>query len=206
MLGTAGKLAGKAAAAGTSIAMTGKGLYDFFSDDKMRDTGVGGLMESLGGTGMKILDFATFGLTKKLTEMANITIPGMDTDDIADARAIFHSSGRDPDNSRMPIRTDNYQLISDILNNQQAYPDHIVAAAKKVNPEDIKPVELALGGIVTKATNAIVGEAGSEAVIPLREFYAKMDELINVVRQGGDVYMDGNKVGESLMLASTKLS
>jgi len=177
-----------------------------FSSDKMRSTGVGGFMESLGGTGMKILDFATFGLTKKLTEMANITIPGMDTDDIADARAIFHSSGRDPDNSRMPIRTDNYQLISDILNNQQAYPDHIVAAAKKVNPEDIKPVELALGGIVTKATNAIVGEAGSEAVIPLREFYAKMDELINVVKQGGDVYIDGNRVGESLMLASTKLS
>ena len=69
-----------------------------------------------------------------------------------------------------------------------------------------QPTPMATGGIVTQPINAIVGEAGSEAVIPLREFYAKMDELINVVRQGGDVYMDGNKVGESLMLASTKLS
>ena len=68
------------------------------------------------------------------------------------------------------------------------------------------PPKLAAGGIVTQATTAVVGEAGPEAVIPLREFYAKMDELINVVKQGGDVYIDGNKAGQSLMLASTKLS
>lgn len=68
------------------------------------------------------------------------------------------------------------------------------------------PPQLATGGIVTKPTKAIVGEAGPEAVIPLREFYAKMDELINVVKQGGDVYIDGNKAGQSLMLASSKLS
>ena len=81
----------------------------------------------------------------------------------------------------------------------------IMARDAKLMGSD-EPTAMATGGIVTQPINAIVGEAGSEAVIPLREFYAKMDELINVVRQGGDVYMDGNKVGESLMLASTKLS
>ena len=74
------------------------------------------------------------------------------------------------------------------------------------SPINQQPTPMATGGIVTKPTNALVGEAGSEAVIPLREFYAKMDELINVVKQGGDVYMDGNKVGQSMVLASTKLS
>ena len=64
---------------------------------------------------------------------------------------------------------------------------------------------LAIGGIVTKPTRALVGEAGPEAVIPLREFYAKMDELINVVKEGGDVVMDGRKVGSTLQLASYKL-
>lgn len=64
---------------------------------------------------------------------------------------------------------------------------------------------MAAGGIVTKPTRALVGEAGAEAVIPLREFYAKMDELINVVKDGGDVIMDGRKVGTTLQLASYKL-
>ena len=84
--------------------------------------------------------------------------------------------------------------------------------AAKEDDKSIKPAEapapkmMATGGIVSEATNAIVGEAGPEAVVPLREFYAKMDELINVVKQGGDVYMDGNKVGQSLVLASTRTS
>ena len=64
---------------------------------------------------------------------------------------------------------------------------------------------MATGGIVTKPTRALVGEAGAEAVIPLREFYAKMDELINVVSQGGDVMLDGVKVGNTLSLSSYKL-
>lgn len=68
------------------------------------------------------------------------------------------------------------------------------------------PKMMATGGIVSQPTNAIVGEAGPEAVVPLREFYAKMDELINVVKQGGNIYMDGNKVGQSLVLASTRTS
>jgi hypothetical protein len=57
---------------------------------------------------------------------------------------------------------------------------------------------MAAGGIVTGPTNALVGEAGAEAVVPLKEFYAKIDELISAVRQGGNVYLDGTVVSTKL--------
>jgi hypothetical protein len=57
---------------------------------------------------------------------------------------------------------------------------------------------MAAGGIVTGPTNALVGEAGAEAVVPLKEFYAKIDELISAVRQGGNVYLDGAVVSTKL--------
>ena len=72
-------------------------------------------------------------------------------------------------------------------------------------PESGEITELATGGIVTGPTNAIVGEAGPEAVIPLREFYAKFDQLIDAVNKGGNVYLDGNKVGYSLALQSSQM-
>jgi hypothetical protein len=64
--------------------------------------------------------------------------------------------------------------------------------------------QLAIGGIVTKPTRALVGEAGAEAVVPLDKFYAKLDELINVVKSGGHVYLDGNKVGTAMSLSTFK--
>ena len=81
--------------------------------------------------------------------------------------------------------------------------------------------KLAKGGIITdEINNATIGEAGAEAVVPLNEFYAKLDamaaagkeqvkklEMINsTIMQGGDVYIDGNKAGQALVLASTKMS
>jgi hypothetical protein len=66
---------------------------------------------------------------------------------------------------------------------------------------------MAAGGIVTGPTNALVGEAGAEAVVPLKEFYAKIDELISAVRQGGNVYLDGTMVSTKLqspMAVSTR--
>jgi hypothetical protein len=133
-LGTVSKLAAPA----TALAMTGKGLYDSLADERLRDTGVGGFFEQLGGTGMHILDTATFGATKWLGNKAGISIPGMDTDDVAAARAIFHQSGRDPDNSRTPMGLDNKQLIQDILANPSAYPEGIVEQAQNVNVEEIE--------------------------------------------------------------------
>ena len=66
---------------------------------------------------------------------------------------------------------------------------------------------MAAGGIVTGPTNALVGEAGAEAVVPLKEFYAKIDELISAVKQGGNVYLDGAMVSTKLqspMAVSTR--
>lgn len=59
---------------------------------------------------------------------------------------------------------------------------------------------MAKGGIATGPTKALVGEAGPEAVIPLREFYAKMDELIQAVKQGQNIYIGPNKLNESIGL------
>jgi len=195
-----GGVAGKVIAPATSVAMTLGGLYDFFSEDKLRDTGVGGFFESLGGTGMHLLDTLTFGGTKLITNATGISIPGMDTDDVASARAIFHDSGRDPDDSRFPISTDNKQLIEDILKNPSAYPEGIVQQAQGVNI-----TELAVGGMVTRPTRALIGEAGPEAVVPLDKFYAKLDELIMAVKSGGNVYLDGTRVGTAMNVSTYKV-
>ena len=64
--------------------------------------------------------------------------------------------------------------------------------------DDGKVKAMAEGGIVTGPTRALVGEAGSEAVIPLKEFYAKIDELISAVKQGGNIYLDGDVVSTKL--------
>ena len=58
--------------------------------------------------------------------------------------------------------------------------------------------ELANGGMIRKPIyNATVGEAGPEAVVPLTEFYAKIDQLIAAVNKGGNVYLDLQKVGST---------
>ena len=89
-----------------------------------------------------------------------------------------------------------------------------------LGPDTIPKVELprvkfAEGGIVNKPTNALIGEAGPEAVVPLnsdksmnintKALEAKIDKLISIIEKGGDVYMDGTKVGKSLMLAGYRM-
>lgn len=64
---------------------------------------------------------------------------------------------------------------------------------------------MAEGGIVTGPTRALVGEAGSEAVVPLDQFYAKFDELIAAVKSGGNVYLDATKVGTAMAVGTYKL-
>jgi hypothetical protein len=76
--------------------------------------------------------------------------------------------------------------------------------AKDVSSQNTE-TPLASGGIVTRPTRALVGEAGPEAVIPLDKLYAKLDELINVVKQGGSVYLDGTKVGTSMAVSTYKV-
>ena len=98
------------------------------------------------------------------------------------------------------------------------------AYIKEINKPEIEPVGLASGGIVTSPTNALIGEGGEpEAVIPLsklstmvggnnstqsntnKNIETLLTKLLAAVEKGGDVYMDGNKVGRSLALATSNM-
>ena len=73
---------------------------------------------------------------------------------------------------------------------------------------------MATGGIVTGPTNAIIGEGGEpEAVVPLSkaksmgfsgnsETNSLLKELISVVKEGGTVTLDGQKVGQALSISN----
>jgi hypothetical protein len=73
-------------------------------------------------------------------------------------------------------------------------------------------IPLAKGGIVTQPTRALIGEAGPEAVVPLNKqlnvnldpLLERINVLINLVEQGGHVYLDGNKVGTAMSLSTFK--
>jgi uncharacterized coiled-coil protein SlyX len=76
-----------------------------------------------------------------------------------------------------------------------------------------KGPEFANGGIVLdKVTNATVGEAGPEAIVPLDKFNAFIDnmlksnnELISAVKQGGNVYIDSRMAGTANTLNTYKV-
>jgi hypothetical protein len=55
--------------------------------------------------------------------------------------------------------------------------------------------EMAAGGVVTRPTLALVGEAGPEAVIPL----SRLGPAPATIGRGGDVYLDGRKVGKVML-------
>jgi hypothetical protein len=46
--------------------------------------------------------------------------------------------------------------------------------------------------------------SSNEAVIPLDKFYSKLDELITVIKQGGNVYLDSTKVGTAMAVGTFK--
>lgn len=81
----------------------------------------------------------------------------------------------------------------------------LIARDVSKSSEVAPPKKMATGGIVTSPTRAIIGEAGTEAVIPLDKFYAKLDELIATVKQGGNVYLDGTKVGTAMNVSTYRV-
>ena len=62
--------------------------------------------------------------------------------------------------------------------------------------------------IATKTPGAMAGavsEGGGGVSIDIGPLVAKLDQLIGVVEKGGDVILDGNKVGRNLAMASSKM-
>ena len=62
---------------------------------------------------------------------------------------------------------------------------------------------VAASGAITSLINGITGggEESSDSAVA-----EKLDLILAAIKEGGDVIIDGNKVGESLMLASVKSS
>lgn len=68
--------------------------------------------------------------------------------------------------------------------------------------------EMATGGIVTKPTRALVGEAGPEAVVPLSQLmneFAEMKRyLAQIATKEGNIYMGPTKVGTAVTVGTYK--
>jgi len=92
-----------------------------------------------------------------------------------------------------------------------ALGENATPAAPKTKTEPVKtePRKMATGGIVTKPTNAIVGEAGPEAVVPLNKLMQEFKEmkmyLAQIANKEGAVYLDSTKVGTALTLSTSKI-
>jgi hypothetical protein len=75
-----------------------------------------------------------------------------------------------------------------IFNDDKGKRGELAAEAVKPGAKKIKAVtpkedrKFAIGGIISRPTRAIVGEAGPEAVVPLTAFYGKIDRLISAVQ------------------------
>lgn len=61
---------------------------------------------------------------------------------------------------------------------------------------------VAASGAITSLINGITGGDGDSKSDPA--MIEKLDAILAAIKQGGDVYIDGNKAGQSLMLASNK--
>jgi hypothetical protein len=106
------------------------------------------------------------------------------------------------------------QLILDLI---YGAINGVISTANRIPGVDIEPMEmpnvmgavpLAEGGIVNRPTNALIGEAGAEAVIPLERLMAEFKEmrtiLIQIANREGTVYLDGTKVGTAMAMSTYK--
>ena len=65
-----------------------------------------------------------------------------------------------------------------------------------------KEKAMAIGGIVTGPTRALIGEAGPEAVIPLNQLmneFKEMKQILNaILHKEGTIMLNGTKMGTAL--------
>jgi hypothetical protein len=108
-----------------------KDQFDFFSSKSMRKTGVGGWFESLGGSGMSLIDWIP-GINQA-TEWMGLGVNHMGTDNLANARAVYRSKY-----PSAPTILPNKVLFKDIRKNPKDYPDDVVEDAEDVTAEDLE--------------------------------------------------------------------
>ena len=125
-----GNLLGKAAPF-LNVAGVLKDQFDFFADEKTRSTGAAGWLESLGGSGMSLIDWIPG--VNQLTEAIGLGINNMETDNLANARAIYRSN-----HPKAPTIIPNATLINDIRKNPQKYNSEIVEDIEDVTPQDVQ--------------------------------------------------------------------
>jgi hypothetical protein len=129
--------------------------------------------------------FAEGDSLDKLADLLTKFVNAWQTDGLLSA--IFNSGGEVKPKESIVSSAENIQISEDRL---------ITVSGPK----------FAKGGIVNREiNNATIGEAGPEAVIPLNQFYSKLDELIAAVKSGGDIYLDGTKVGTAMAVSSFKV-
>ena len=108
-----------------------KDQFDFFSSKSMRKTGGAGWLESLGGAGMSLIDWIPG--VNQLTEATGIGVNNMNTDNLANARAVYRSKY-----PSAPTILPNKVLFKDIRKNPKDYPDDVVEDAEDVTAEDLE--------------------------------------------------------------------
>jgi hypothetical protein len=95
----------------------------------------------------------------------------------------------------------------------------VADATEKIEIEKIKELDGLITStaaaapfvVATKAIGDIIGNITGKqettTTSPSNDrLINKIDELISIVKKGGNVYMDGNKVGQAIVLAGTKSS
>jgi hypothetical protein len=113
-----------------------KDQFDFFGDEKTRSTGASGWLESLGGSGMSLLDGlgGEWNPIKWATNASGLSIKNMQTDNVANARAIYRKN-----HPSAPTSIPNSALIKDIKTNPENYNSEIVEDAQDVEDGIAKP-------------------------------------------------------------------
>jgi hypothetical protein len=114
----------------------------------------------------------------------------------------------------LKVFTSPLQFILDMI---YGVVNGVIATANKIPGISIEPMEMpnvmgavpfADGGIVNRPTNALIGEAGAEAVIPLDRLMAEFREmraiLTQIANREGTVYLDGTKVGTAMAMSTYK--
>ncbi len=130
VLSTGGKVASKFAKFLAPLEVI-KDQFDFFSSESMRKTGGSGWLESLGGSGMSLIDWIP-GINQ-LTEAIGIGVNNMGTDNLANARAVYRNKY-----PSAPTILPNKILFNDIRKNPQDYPDNVIEDAEDVTAEDLE--------------------------------------------------------------------